>query len=488
MVEAIVSDDPLQTLAVLLARSSGVASDCASLQAFPAVVPKTATTTELASVLLRRLLLDGAAFESSRDHYLRVIENVLGEKLTDVRRAAAERLLTSLQSARALQERLARQAEADALRTLATQLADVVEAVLTLANDSAALVPPEVRALLLALADARLGDAAAAAVRMPVVAGLAPSTSALSDAASLGARLAVARDEDEARRILRAVLLGLGPWSEPLLFDINGDIPRLDSNDLNIIGDLTLGYNAQKWGVVGNGALHEYELTTTDIITDTSSRDGTVEGWLTFDAAPDWRVELRAVGRVALYDTTKINLRPGANVLADETSWMGRGALLGSVRYQPGTRFAAGLWAGLGAQYELYSRLDVGAADAQQASELDETTVSLLLNGRARVQYALVPNILAARLRVDFQRFGLTRDSQVVQFMAGTTPTVSAQAESATQTEVYTRVFLDADVAKVLGFVPSVNTGFDYFRLDATSGSRDTLVPVFGAGVRRDVF
>jgi hypothetical protein len=199
---------------------------------------------------------------------------------------------------------------------------------------------------------------------------------------------------------------------------------------------------------------------------------------------------VRALARSAYYDTTKINLRPGANVLADETSWMGRGALLGSARYQPGTRFAAGIWAGVVAQLESYSRLDLGAVNvaAQRVSERDESTTSLLLNARLRVQYALLPSILAARLRVNFERFGITRDSQTIQFVAGMAPSVTAPAESASQTEVQTRLFLDADVARVMGFVPSINTGFDYFRLDATSGSRETLVPVFGAGLRRDVF
>ena len=73
------------------------------------------------------------------------------------------------------------------------------------------------------------------------------------DAASVGARLAVARDEDQARRVWRVARPGPVERSAP--FDINGDIPKLDSNDLTVIGDLTLGYNGQRWGIVGNAIL-----------------------------------------------------------------------------------------------------------------------------------------------------------------------------------------------------------------------------------------
>ena len=102
------------------------------------------------------------------------------------------------------------------------------------------------------------------------------------------------------------------------------------------------------------------------------------------------------------------------------------------------------------------------------------------------MQYQLWPDVLATRLRVDAERFSITRDS-MVRANAGMI-TVANPAESATQTEVKARIFLDADIAQAFGFVPSLNTGFDYFQLDATSGSRSTLVPVFGAGIRKDAF
>jgi hypothetical protein len=47
---------------------------------------------------------------------------------------------------------------------------------------------------------------------------------------------------------------------------------------------------------------------------------------------------------------------------------------------------------------------------------------------------------------------------------------------------------LDAEVARFARFVPALNAGFDYLALDSSSSHRSTLVPVFGIGVRRDVF
>jgi hypothetical protein len=313
-------------------------------------------------------------------------------------------------------------------------------------------------------------------------------SSALGDAVSIAPRLAVARDEGEARRILRRLVVPLGPWSEHVLFDLNGDVPRIGRNDFNVVGDLMTGYNAQNWGIIGNGALHEYDFSAPDLIAQTSSRDGSLESWVSLDPSPAWRIEIRGTGRAAYYDTTKINTAPGSTqTLADETSWMGRGSLVAGTRYQPGTRFAGGLWLGAGGQYEFYSRLDVGARGARQAASLDQTSTSLLLNGRLRVQYALVPQILAVRLRVDAQRFQITRDSLQMQAVAGVI-TTTAPAQAATQTEMQTRLFLDADVARFAGFVPSLNTGFDYFMLDSTSDSVASMVPVFGAGIRRDTF
>ena len=100
VVEALLNDAPLYSLAGLLAQRSGLVApaDCSS-----ELSQKPSTPTALAAVLLRRVLLDGAPFETSRDHYVRLIEHIIGQPLSNQRRAAAERLLVSLQAARTLE-------------------------------------------------------------------------------------------------------------------------------------------------------------------------------------------------------------------------------------------------------------------------------------------------------------------------------------------------------------------------------------------------
>jgi hypothetical protein len=64
--------------------------------------------------------------------------------------------------------------------------------------------------------------------------------------------------------------------------------------------------------------------------------------------------------------------------------------------------------------------------------------------------------------------------------------TVSVVEGLATQLEVSSRTFLDADVASVLGFVPGINGGLDYVLLRNGGTVERTVLPVFGAGVRRE--
>jgi hypothetical protein len=439
------------------------------------------------AAIVARLAFDGAPFEQGHEHYLRVIDQVLKSygknPVPPEKRQAAEKLIRALGSIRALEQK---PRNLDTLRVLAVQLVDAVDALLTLIGQPADTAQ-EVRSLGLALVEGQLSSAAEITANLGRVAGIISVAPATLDAMLTTAKLSLARDEDEARRILRRLIVPLGPWSDPILFDINGDLPKLNRDETKIVGDATLGYNGRAWGIVGTGALREYDLSGGETIAQTSVRDGTLESWFTLDPSPAVRIELRLMMRAAYYDTTNIYLAPGSKqTLADETSTLGKGLLLASMRYQS-SRFATGLWVGGGGQYESYERLEVGAPGARQFALLDQASTTAIFTGRLRVQYQVVPSILAARVRVDAQRFSITRDGTNVTGVAGMI-TSSSPSEEANQTEMQARLFLDAEVARFASFVPALNAGFDYFALDSSSSHRSTLVPVFGIGVRRDTF
>jgi len=59
---------------------------------------------------------------------------------------------------------------------------------------------------------------------------------------------------------------------------------------------------------------------------------------------------------------------------------------------------------------------------------------------------------------------------------------------SFTELEISNRLFLDAEFGRLMGFVPSIYGGVDYFKQSGDSGTISATIPVFGAGVRREVF
>ncbi len=62
-------------------------------------------------------------------------------------------------------------------------------------------------------------------------------------------------------------------------------------------------------------------------------------------------------------------------------------------------------------------------------------------------------------------------------------------SETTVQIEAHGRLFLDAEVARLFGFVPSLFAGVDHFSVETDSqGSNFTTLPVFGAGIRRVAF
>ena len=94
-------------------------------------------------------------------------------------------------------------------------------------------------------------------------------------------------------------------------------------------------------------------------------------------------------GQAVLYDTTTVTQAADAQ-LEDETSVMGRGALLLGLRVLR-SAWALGLWAGGGVQYEEHDT--VSFADDTTVLR-DEAPVTALGQVRVRVQWTAWPGIV----------------------------------------------------------------------------------------------
>lgn len=478
LLSAALSPDPLWQLVEQLAPAS--ACDLPSLEPPPA-----ADVATRAGQLLQRLLADGKKLDRPASYY----EDVTRRELMRLRGEASlspETLAASAELTRALLSLgSAARVDGTVLEARLGQLVTLLRAALR------AVAPPSQPIALSAsgieLAQAALRSELELVASRALAFAQAASGSHVSEAQARGidtaVRFALARDEEEAKRIVRGLIIPLPRWSESILFDLNGDLPSLDRGDFRVVGDALLGYNGKRWGISGQGSVAEYDFSVENQISETTAFDGGVESWLALGLGETGRtkLELRVFGKGALFDT---NHTGTGRTFGDETSVMGRGGLLASLRYQPGERFAAGLWLGGGVQYEVYDTADFSDGTSFESNNTE--TLGLLLNARARIELAIVPRWLVSRLRIDAQRYELTRSVLSESFSANNMST-SAQL-SAELIELKTRLFLDAEVARFGGFVPSVNAGFDsaFFSSDAESYS--SFVPVFGVGIRRDAF
>ncbi len=397
-------------------------------------------------------------------------EEVLGvvaASLEPRRRVALEQLDARLRAAEALLTRPVSD-EADLL-ALATALAGAVEAALAAAGlpNPPSLGPAVEAARALVVADLRAGVIAALALLDPSVA---------EGALGRAARLLTAADPVAA---LRAELLG--PWAEPLIFDFAANVPYLDVGNLDFAfdGHLLLGYQWARWGLSGRAAVHAYDLVTDAQVADTTQPEGELHLWGSTAPGGPWAFEGRLELGASLYDTTVIPVG-GADgrVFAEETSTTFRGALLLGVRHVAPRR-ALALWLGAGGQLEDYSGLSVDA----RARVRDETRESsgLLLRGRLRAQQDLLGDILSLRLAVDLVRHDLQRAAVSVSFD-------TREVDAVEQIELRARLALDWRAAALFGFVPGLDVGLDWVRVDDAGGSTQTLVPLAGVGLRRVSF
>jgi hypothetical protein len=77
--------------------------------------------------------------------------------------------------------------------------------------------------------------------------------------------------------------------------------------------------------------------------------------------------------------------------------------------------------------------------------------------------------------------FYLTSDALTFSAPTGGKATTTVSASNAFQAEMSGRLFIDLDIARVLGFVPAVWAGFDY--VDEQMGT--AAVPSGGIGIFR---
>lgn len=153
---------------------------------------------------------------------------------------------------------------------------------------------------------------------------------------------------------------------------------------------------------------------------------------------------------------------------------MERGSALAGIRAQPWSRFAFVVSLGPGIQRERYDTLASGPQGA-----VDDRKTSATAVARARVQYAIVPAVLSARLRGDATYFTI---HDTVNTLGATGATHDNDSSAALEAAV--RVHLDADVLGFFGFLPSLHAGFDYAAFSGSS-SGSALTPELGLGFRR---
>lgn len=358
---------------------------------------------------------------------------------------------------------------------LIRELALVAQATLTLVTDSQLRVPPEAAEALEALGR---GDAMRAVPKMVVLAARTSGIEIPVSVESSVKKALCATGASNPKGALGCFLLG--PWADGVLFGLSGQVPVVQSGNLSVIGDAMLGYQWDQLGVLGRGAYNAWELESDDLIEFTYRGGGEVEGWWTTPKTSTHRLETRANAQVYGYESTKAD-SGGGGALTYETSVLVRGTLNLAWRIEPRAPWALGIWAGGGFQFESYSAL--GGYGNQTATESQTTSNNYILQGRIRGQWEAVPRWLVARARVDASQFRITRDAVTETLSADGSRTVE-RAVNSVQTEVYGRIFLDAEVLRFAGFVPSLNGGFDYSRRFDVAVTED-LVPVVGIGFRR---
>ncbi len=309
----------------------------------------------------------------------------------------------------------------------------------------------------------------------------------LLDAARAALDYARAADAAARRRVLASVVLDLPPWTDPILFDVSGGVGFLDlaNQDYSITADVALGYNGLGWGTIGRGSFMTYQLKEEGGTSRDRDRSyGELEGWLVAGGGA-----LRFDGRLVLgggyYRTTDLLTETDVSLSA-EASYIGRGVTLFGVRVQ-GARYAFGVWAGGGAQLEVFNGLVAPTDDDAAVLETDRQEFTANLDGRLRGRVTLAPQVLSLRLWADVDWFQLSVATQE-QSLSKVEEVRVQEAEQRWQLELVARLFLDLDALAFFGFTPGLGAGVDLVRVEGEGGAAQSVAPVVTAGFRQEVF
>jgi hypothetical protein len=401
--------------------------------------------------------------------------------VSPLRQRAADRLVTAWNALLVDRQSLAQSPDLSAVLSALDHLVALAESATTLATDKPQRAPAELSRLLAALHQADGQSLLSAAHTLAQAAGVATVPEEVVKAAETGLRLMAAKSREEAERILRGVVLGR--WSERVIFDIGAGVPVLTSKDMNVNGDLTLGYHFDHLGLMAYGALATYDVSTPDAYDEMTRMGGGADIWYASSANAPTRFELRARGELQIYDSTTVVVADG-NSLSDQTSMMVRGEMTAALRLEPPANWALGVWLGAGAQLESYNATRIGGVTVD-VDDHDNTSVTA--TGRVRGEWAIVPDYLALRLKIDGQYYRITRDS--IGIRASTLSTnVALLGERADQVDLTSRGYADIELLSFFGFVPGVFGGVDYTYRRSTTVDVGSYTPVFGAGVRRASF
>ncbi len=288
--------------------------------------------------------------------------------------------------------------------------------------------------------------------------------------------------EDGTPSIKSLLGLGITPW----VFELNGGVPKLNFADAKVVGDLSLGYATGSYGLIARGWVNTYDLSDNRAINDYLHSGGQVDGyWMSKAVAGKLRLELRLSASGEYYDTTTTSTLKGGPKAFDFDSRMVRGSLLAGARYgTPVDRVSGQLLVGGGGQFEAPDTTRIGAKGVSLQSN---QSVSGQASGRLAMRVRIVPNILGARLRGDARYYRITRDEMSVNGGSGT-KTVTTNTERQRQLELHGRLFLDADVASVAGFVPSIFGGFDYLSIAGSATTTTQFIPLLGVGITRQTW
>jgi hypothetical protein len=376
----------------------------------------------VAGQLLRRLLEDGPDLSRADAHYIRALEQVLhddgrlavGTALSTVQRNSATMLVQDVRDLRlaraALENATTGELRQAAFIKLATAMVNAVQHDLSLVDDRDEQLPGGVLLVASALTQ---GDLPGALTSATGLAGEHPpiDPSALK-AATVGVRLVVAHSEDEAKRVLREIILP--PWLGGLILDASAGVPIVGLDELNLDFGGTVGWESDRWGAWGHASrsVYDTQLNNRDWTEAKANLSGSA--WLNFGKLDQsgW-----FVGADLALDQLSSDLtifRTGT--VSEEISQIVRGNL------------AVGFWANLsptavlrlraegGFHQEYYSQ-DVAASMADGGvSSKDEQSLAGDYRGQALLAWRVVPGYLRVAVQGRGSYFQLTRSSSLFTY------------------------------------------------------------------------